>query len=365
MFVRPTRGCLTSMRIELTPRCPPKVHTQNIHELFASTIQTRSKSAHLLSVLDLPWHGSTMSSTTMTAGEPGSNPTTAANNNPAPPTSKPTSDAPSYTSDISPPAYSEAAPAYDLAAPSASTPTTTTAAAEDLPATPIPFHFLINQPPPPPSLSDTAAAAPQPPRKITHTHPVPDVLLSTAAPPASTQDLFVAVLQDVLGAHQAECRDAAPGACDVCGGEKESVLLTPVSFLHVDEGAPPAYDGGAAVAGKRVDVLVTPVCGKAECGEVARGRVRCAMEEEGVGDGEGEERVVPAAGPEDPRCRVCGRGEGTRRCAGCGVVRYCGRECQRQDWRGGHKRVCAAWAALVEEGRAEEARQRAEEGGGA
>ncbi|KAK7724886.1 hypothetical protein SLS57_004157 [Botryosphaeria dothidea] len=330
-----------------------------------------------------------MSSTTMTAAEPGSNPTTAANNNPAPPTSKPTSDAPSYTSDISPPAYSEAAPANDLAAPSASTPTTTAAAAstpaptttaptanddddddddddgggEDLPATPIPFHFLINQPPPSPSPSD-AAAAPQPPRKITHIHPVPDILLSTAAPPASAQDLFVAVLQDVLGAHQDECRDAAPGACDVCGEEKESVLLTPVSFLHVDEGAPPAY-GGEAVAGKRVDVLVTPVCGKAECGEVARRRVRCAMEEEGVGDGEGEERVVPAAGPEDPRCRVCGRGEGTRRCAGCGVVRYCGRECQRQDWRGGHKRVCAAWAALVEEGRAEEARQRAEEGGGA
>ncbi|KAH7052406.1 hypothetical protein B0J12DRAFT_72628 [Macrophomina phaseolina] len=375
-----------------------------------------------------------MSPTTATA----SNPTTAAaaaaaaaaNNNPAPPTSEPRpNDAPSYISDISPPAYSEAAPPYGIpASSSASSPTPTAAATdsirapatssdsndnaahnddddddEDLPATPIPFHFIIQQQPPSsssssaaePSSSSTTTTAqqpqqaqpspppPPPPKKITHLHPVPTLLLGPAGPPPTpdAEALFVDVLQSALGTYQDECRDAAGPACDVCGGAKESVLLTPISFLHVDEerdGAPPppAYGGEGGGGGgeedgsaqaerrrKRVDVLVTPVCGRAECGDVARARLRRAMEGDmldGGGGADGETVVPRPQGPEDPRCRVCGKVEGTKRCAGCGVVRYCGRECQRADWRRGHRRVCETWAALVEEGRVEEARLRAE-----
>ncbi|KAL1641067.1 hypothetical protein SLS58_006339 [Diplodia intermedia] len=236
---------------------------------------------------------------TTTAEGAAPNPTTATNNNPAP-TSKPTTDAPSYTSDVSPPAYSDAAPTYDLAAPaSASDPSSTDNTAADvanpptttsppsantplnleegteLDATPIPFHFLIQSSTASAPSADGPSSSQAPTtttttttKKITHIHPIPDLLLGTAAPPASAQDLFVDVLSDALGAHQDECRAAAPQSCDICGEEAATVLLTPVSFLHVDEDAPPAYnsnsssDGADHVSprlGKRVEVLVTPV----------------------------------------------------------------------------------------------------------
>ncbi|GME49153.1 Ubiquitin carboxyl-terminal hydrolase 18 [Neofusicoccum parvum] len=257
---------------------------------------------------------------------------------PADASTKPDSkDAPSYAADISPPAYTSAAPTYTLDGPSTNNPNhaSPAAAAASLPTTPIPFHFLIR----------TAAPTPAGPgagTKLRYTHPVPTALLGPSpADDAATQELFVDVLSEVLGAHQEECRAEAERACEACGLEAGEVLLTPVSFLHVEEGAPPAY--GSDEGGRRVEVLVTPVCGREGCAEEARGRMRVAMEGEGGG--------AALQGPEDPRCRVCGRGEGTMKCAGCGVVRYCGRECQRADWKREHKRVCAMYAELVEEGK--------------
>ena len=38
----------------------------------------------------------------------------------------------------------------------------------------------------------------------------------------------------------------------------------------------------------------------------------------------------------------------TQLCAGCGLVRYCGRGCQISDWKGGHKAACRAAAAARE-----------------
>ncbi|KAL1582940.1 hypothetical protein WHR41_08183 [Cladosporium halotolerans] len=38
-------------------------------------------------------------------------------------------------------------------------------------------------------------------------------------------------------------------------------------------------------------------------------------------------------------CAGCGKAEGLRVCGGCGGRKYCGRECQRRDWRG-HKGSC-------------------------
>lgn len=32
--------------------------------------------------------------------------------------------------------------------------------------------------------------------------------------------------------------------------------------------------------------------------------------------------------------------QGKNRCARCGVVAYCGRECQKADWKSGHKKMC-------------------------
>jgi MYND finger len=33
------------------------------------------------------------------------------------------------------------------------------------------------------------------------------------------------------------------------------------------------------------------------------------------------------------------------RCTGCSVSYYCSRECQKQDWKSGHKSACAEYAA--------------------
>ena len=37
-------------------------------------------------------------------------------------------------------------------------------------------------------------------------------------------------------------------------------------------------------------------------------------------------------------CQVCGAGD-AKRCAGCGTVGYCSKECQREGWKA-HKRDC-------------------------
>ena len=45
-------------------------------------------------------------------------------------------------------------------------------------------------------------------------------------------------------------------------------------------------------------------------------------------------------------CQGCGRLESQpgdfKRCGGCKSVNYCGRKCQAQDWKAGHKQKCQA-----------------------
>ncbi|KAJ7663534.1 hypothetical protein B0H17DRAFT_1257242 [Mycena rosella] len=52
-----------------------------------------------------------------------------------------------------------------------------------------------------------------------------------------------------------------------------------------------------------------------------------------------------------PECDACGRTESSLKsqqllsCAGCLVAKYCTKECQREDWSGGHKRQCHLYEA--------------------
>jgi len=40
-------------------------------------------------------------------------------------------------------------------------------------------------------------------------------------------------------------------------------------------------------------------------------------------------------------CGTCGTNGKLRTCAACGVVRYCSPECQKKDWKEGHRVACA------------------------
>jgi hypothetical protein len=57
---------------------------------------------------------------------------------------------------------------------------------------------------------------------------------------------------------------------------------------------------------------------------------------------------VPAAPPAagaaaaSERCAECGTGGRLRLCRGCRAVRYCGEECARRAWKGGHRAECLA-----------------------
>ncbi|KAK8193717.1 hypothetical protein IWZ00DRAFT_487865 [Phyllosticta capitalensis] len=272
-----------------------------------------------------------------------------------------------------------------------SEPTTTfsvddaSADASTLPTTPIPFNFILPVP----------ASAPA--RVLTHTHPVPTVLL-VASPPPELTDLFVGTISSALEEWHNEALREAPGECEVCGKAKEDVLMTPVSFLgegddikatapgtekededeHIDGvvGVPEADDTTTSTSHqpppqKRIDVLITPICSRSSCAALARAKLRRVVEGQTQPsaptsstspsdpsqqpleslftpqDAQAIDNLAEAAqsfrrlpGPEDVRCAVCGKTKDTKKCAACGRVRYCGRECQRLDWRAGHKRVC-------------------------
>ncbi|KAH8061961.1 hypothetical protein JL722_3919 [Aureococcus anophagefferens] len=49
-----------------------------------------------------------------------------------------------------------------------------------------------------------------------------------------------------------------------------------------------------------------------------------------------------------PVCEACGVAHAKLQCARCGQAWYCGRACQKRDWRSGHKHSCADRAALTD-----------------
>ena len=69
----------------------------------------------------------------------------------------------------------------------------------------------------------------------------------------------------------------------------------------------------------------------------------CAKPEDAWFTREYETESIAAA--EYKKCDHCGVAETDRlkhnRCSRCKKVWYCGRECQMQDWKKGHKNVCA------------------------
>ena len=109
-----------------------------------------------------------------------------------------------------------------------------------------------------------------------------------------------------------------------------------------------ARHGGAAAL--TAAVMEGAAAAHGALGEVAR----CLREEGLLPPGEGEVAaatptppepapsvsMAPAAAAAPLRCAVCGASSGELLlCSGCHGVRYCGRDCQKADWRA-HKAAC-------------------------
>jgi hypothetical protein len=168
---------------------------------------------------------------------------------------------------------------------------------------------------------------------LKYVHNVPRSLITPNAQVAQQDPeyikKFVSTIQPIMQEHEAACRTASNPKCQSCGSPTVTVLLTPMSWLHiVDE--------------PYVNVLTNPVCGNKECEIRERQQIQEMMAQV-TGDEQVQRAAKRAGGPENTieilQCNVCGEAEKTMRCARCKVVAYCGKEHQKMDWKV-HKRFC-------------------------
>jgi hypothetical protein len=144
--------------------------------------------------------------------------------------------------------------------------------------------------------------------------------------------------------------------CTNCNGCKECKQPVP---LVIREGT--GGSGCSAEVAARADALRGAAVSKASSSE--RG-TSGAQQEGGTGgagtssDGDrGNSEACPASSDATApvnsalvECAVCHRKPGgpgvpatLKLCGGCKVTRYCSTECQRKDWKMGHKAVCLAF----------------------
>jgi len=76
-------------------------------------------------------------------------------------------------------------------------------------------------------------------------------------------------------------------------------------------------------------VFLLPVCDKGNCSQKAMAYMTTHFSKAEAN----QKRADRGA------CEVCEKVDGSMRCAGCKQVNYCGKECQRKDWKS-HKSVC-------------------------
>lgn len=154
-------------------------------------------------------------------------------------------------------------------------------------------------------------------------HPIPSSLITTTGhDDPSYLPRFSQAIVPILLQHGAACQAASSTKCEVCASPPVKVVQTPISLLYL-------------VKNPLVDCFVTAVCEKADCATKARKTTDMRAREEFKGD------VEPDVGREVMLCGACGRVDNVKKCGGCGVVAYCGKECQKKDWEM-HKQVCGS-----------------------
>ena len=157
---------------------------------------------------------------------------------------------------------------------------------------------------------------------IAHIHPVPTSLCTQSDSRHTSKnfhDAFIDVLSLVTNQHHDECMSAITTPCVGCGNPAKDALKSPMSYLHLAE--------------PMVIVQVTPVCGSRQCELKTRTQLVEIQKRVMSEDNEHDKKIYGKMS-----CGSCGK-EDAKRCAGCGTVAYCGKECQKAGWKE-HRRFC-------------------------
>jgi len=153
---------------------------------------------------------------------------------------------------------------------------------------------------------------------------VPSTLITqaTAANSSEYQQLFEEVKHKVVAAHQDEILPKDPEnkkRCTFCIRKAIRFLNFPMSVL-VNQEQP------------HICIFCARVCGAPLCETKGWQYI---------------DRTMAVATKDQPptvylRCKMCGATGNVSKCSRCSVAAYCGKECQKNDWRF-HKKACVAW----------------------
>ena len=170
----------------------------------------------------------------------------------------------------------------------------------------------------------TTSSTDEAPLVIEYTHPVPTFLTQPALSQQSSQaftQAFIDVISIITHQHHDECMTAITSPCPSCSSPATDLLKSPISLLHLSS--------------PTVIIHLTPVCGNRSCEAKIRSGLLAQQKKEAEAR---KEEVWSGKNFGKMDCAVCGA-EDAKRCAGCGTVAYCGKECQKSGWKK-HRRYC-------------------------